>query len=138
MKKLLFLAFVIGTTLSSCSKKSNPKPTNTVTINGASYATVSIGTQTWTSVNYNGPGGTINTSLNEAIYGKYYTIAEMQAISLPTGWRVPTEADFVTLLKSQGNVTQQSDGTIELASLGIKGFKGTFKLGCKWRQQFWL
>jgi len=59
MKKLLILTLVASATLFSCSKSSNTKPTtaNTVTINGTAYNTVTIGTQTWTAVNYNGAGG---------------------------------------------------------------------------------
>ncbi len=106
MKKFLFLAFLVTLLFNACSKKNNnqPKqPANTVTINGTIYSTVVIGSQTWTSVNYNGPGGeNYNNGANNPTYGKLYTYPEADAIVLPTGWRVPTETDFNNLLAATG------------------------------------
>ena len=73
-------------------------------INGTFYPTVEIGNQTWTSVNYNGPGGVnYGDSLNNnAIYGKLYNYTEAEAISVPQGWRIPTRQDCLQLLINLG------------------------------------
>jgi len=89
----------------ACSKKqgNSPQPTNTVTINAASYSTVVIGSQTWTSVNYNGPGGeNYNNGSNSVIYGKLYTETEAKAIPLPAGWRIPTQNDYTNFFPAIG------------------------------------
>ena len=106
MKKLLYFAFITGILFTACSKKNDttPKPDNSVTINGTAYSTGVIGSQTWTSANFNGPGGVNynNDAANNAAYGKLYTVAEAKAISLPAGWRLPTGNDFVLLLVAIG------------------------------------
>jgi uncharacterized protein (TIGR02145 family) len=104
---LLMLAAMLLFT--SCSKKNTDSPTpttttSTITINGTDYGTVVIGTQTWTTVNYNGTGG-VNFNAgatNNIVYGKLYTLDEANAISLPTGWRVPTNADIEKLVTFLG------------------------------------
>jgi len=115
MKKLLSLIAITGVMLTSCSKKSNPTPTqpsNTVTIDGTTYTTAVFGNQTWTTVNYNGTGGVNygNSTTNIPANGKLYTLAEANAITLPTGWRLPSETDFNNLLSSLG-ATTGSDGS---------------------------
>jgi uncharacterized protein (TIGR02145 family) len=117
MKQLLILTLVASATLFSCSKSSNTKPqtSNTVSINGTTYNTVTIGTQTWTTVNYNGTGGVNynNGTTNNPTYGKLYTLAEAEAITVPTGWRLPTETDVATLLTylgATGNINTGIDG----------------------------
>jgi uncharacterized protein (TIGR02145 family) len=124
MKQLIFLACITSAILFSCSKKSNPapqQPSNTVTINGTTYSTVVIGNQSWTTVNYNGTGGINynNSSTNNSTYGKLYTLAEAKAISLPSGWRLPTEADATTLLTYLGatgnsNIGIDGDSTVAI------------------------
>jgi uncharacterized protein (TIGR02145 family) len=116
MKKLLYFTLVICLTLSACSKKSDVKP-NTVSINGAVYSTVVIGTQTWTTTNYNGPGGQ-DQSPSPFSSGKFYTFAEAQAIPLPKGWRVPTGADFDNLAILAG-ATKDSGGGVDYRSINI-------------------
>jgi uncharacterized protein (TIGR02145 family) len=124
MKKLLILTLTVGTLLASCSKKSSTTPTtpsNTVTINGTAYSTVTIGTQTWTTVNYNGNGGVNynNGGTNNPTYGKLYTLAEAQAITLPTGWHLPTQTDISTLLtylgaKGTSEIGVDGDSTVSI------------------------
>lgn len=82
----------------SCSKKNDVKPE--VNINGTTYPTVKIGTQTWTAANYNGPGGENydRGTVNDPLSGKFYSLDETTKISLPAGWRVPTREDAEKLL----------------------------------------
>jgi uncharacterized protein (TIGR02145 family) len=102
--KRVFSVLALITVLTSCSKRDNPKPNNLVSINGTNYPTVVIGNQTWISVNYNGTGGVnYNDSIvNNPSYGKLYSIEEAKAIQLPTGWRLPSEADYINLIVSLG------------------------------------
>lgn len=100
--------------VASCSK-SNDAPEqeqskNEITINGAAYSTTAIGTQTWTTVNYNGTGGVnYNDGANDPRVGKLYSYPEVKALTgMPTGWRIPTEADVKTLMASVGT---KLDGT---------------------------
>ncbi len=114
MKKLPFVCILAIAAFTSCSKKSNPNPKQpaptSVTISGTSYSTVVIGNQTWTAVNYNGPGGVnYNNGANDPAYGKLYTFPEIQAVTLPSGWRLPTADDFNNLLIGFGG-TKQSSG----------------------------
>ncbi|MBO0953053.1 FISUMP domain-containing protein [Fibrella forsythiae] len=87
----------------------SPQPTDSVQINGYTYPTRLIGQQRWTTINYRGPGGmAYGTGTQKPIYGRYYTYSEARAIALPPGWRLPTEADWVTLVQSQGVVLEQN------------------------------
>lgn len=106
MKKTITTLACVAILLSACSKKSNdptpgndPTPSGIVAINGTNYGTVIIGGQTWTAVNYNGPGGVNygNSPKNNSMLGKLYTFDEAEAVVLPAGWRLPTTDDFETL-----------------------------------------
>jgi len=120
MKKVFTLVIIAVTALLSCSKKNNdPTPVNlkdadsTVTIAGEVYPVVKIGSQKWTSVNYRGPGGIFNTGFlngNNVMHGKLYTPAEAAEVVLPTGWRIPTYDDYLTMLITKG-AKQNSDGS---------------------------
>ena len=104
MKKLLYFSLIAAIILNACSKKNNdPKP-QSISIAGNSYSTVTIGSLTWTSVNYNGPGGTnySDTTKNNPAFGKLYTMKEAKAITLPSGWRLPTYADYLNLVVALG------------------------------------
>jgi uncharacterized protein (TIGR02145 family) len=98
----LFLVFLLAVLLSAC-KEDDVTPDNSVVIEGTAYPTIEIGTQTWTSANYAGPGG---VSFNEAgampEYGKYYSKVELEAIAIPQGWRIPTQDDFKKLAEFHG------------------------------------
>jgi len=112
MKQILSVLLLAAVLTTSCSKsnKQDDQPTNanTVSIGGTDYTTAAIGTQTWTTVNYNGSGGVnySGSSTNVPTYGKLYTLAEAKAISLPTGWRLPTKADAEKLLLFLGAKTE--------------------------------
>jgi uncharacterized protein (TIGR02145 family) len=117
MKKIAILALSVSVLFASCSKKSNnaqPTDLNQVTISGTSYSTVKIGTQTWTSLNYNGPGGVNYGNVTGDLVGsgKLYTYAEATAVQLPSGWRLPTKDDVNKLLASIGG-TKNTDGNYE-------------------------
>ena len=122
MKKLTITALLALLCLVSCKKSSNENDdsplltpsidgtkTGAVSINGTIYSTVVIGKKTWTSVNYNGNGGMVNTKANNQKYGKHYTLKEALAIELPVGWRLPSESDFVDLMRNYDGSYGYSD-----------------------------
>jgi uncharacterized protein (TIGR02145 family) len=112
MKKLLTLTLITGVTLFySCSKSNNTNPKSASTTI-AIIDTVVIGSQTWTSVNYNGAGGVNygNSTTNNPTNGKLYTLAEAEAIVLPKGWRVPSTDDYNTLMNYLGATAQDNNG----------------------------
>lgn len=111
MKKLMYIALAAAAALTSCTKNNNDrhsprvKVSAPVTINSTVYPTTVIGTQTWTALNYNGPGGEDYTNgTNDTTYGKLYTWDEAKAIALPAGWRLPTQADFINIMSAIGEV----------------------------------
>jgi len=119
MKKLSFFVLTCVTVLMSCKQKHDPGPISnnlsadtSVTISGIDYPVVQIGSQSWTSANYNGPEGLFNTGnvIQTPRDGKLYTPAEASRITLPAGWRIPTYDDYLTLLITRG-AKQNSDGS---------------------------
>lgn len=113
MKKQIFLLMLSAClAFTSCTKNGDPEPeSNTVEIGGTTYSTVKIGTQTWTTVNYNGSGGVnYNDGANVPGLGKLYSFQEVKALSgLPSGWRVPTEDDLIKLLANVGTKLDGDD-----------------------------
>jgi uncharacterized protein (TIGR02145 family) len=89
-------------------------PTNNkVTIGGSEYNTAVIGTQTWTTVNYNGAGGlNYDNGANDAVYGKLYNHADIASLVLPSGWRIPSAADCQKLMSAFGQVTTSGIGLV--------------------------
>ena len=124
MKRFILLTLITGSTLLSCSKKSNnpqPQTFTTVTIDGTDYHIVKIGTQTWTTVNYNGTGGVNynNVSGNFRGSGKLYTYSEATSIPLPNGWRLPTKTDCNKLiLYVGGTLDANGNGTASGSTAG--------------------
>jgi uncharacterized protein (TIGR02145 family) len=130
MKKLLFAVIIAGTVFLSCKKQELilattniiHKGTDTaVTISGTVYPVVQIGSQSWTSVNYRGPGGIYNNLYVETDslgHGKLYTPRDGSRIVLPIGWHVPTLNDFITFMQALG-ATQGSDGNYSLTQSQI-------------------
>jgi uncharacterized protein (TIGR02145 family) len=121
MKKILLLVIIAGAALASCTKKSDdPVPSGTnaadtaVTIMGTTYPIIKIGSQSWTAVNYNGPGGVFNTGTTQKtqLNGKLYTPEEALKITLPAGWRIPTYNDYANMLIARG-ATKDDDGNYE-------------------------
>jgi uncharacterized protein (TIGR02145 family) len=116
MKKIIFLCFIAVTVLYSCSKKSEPNPgPDSIVIEGTAYPTVAIGTMTWTSQNYDGPGGVYynNNASNSRTNGKLYTFSEANAVQLPAGWRLPNQNDYSYLIymaRSSGHALMSKSG----------------------------
>jgi uncharacterized protein (TIGR02145 family) len=99
--------------IAACNDDNQPEvtPIENITISGKEYPTVKIGTQTWTSVNYDGPGGVSYDATNsKPQYGKYYSKLELAAITLPEGWRIPTQEDYTKLAEHHG-ISLPSHGT---------------------------
>jgi uncharacterized protein (TIGR02145 family) len=115
---LLIGAFIL--LLISCKKDSDGP--DQISISNSVYPTVKIGNQRWTAVSYNGPGGkNYNDSTgNDPAYGKLYTLAEVDAIKLPKGWRLPTENDYINLIRPQND-----DADIFLSRAGWWAGRGT-------------
>ncbi|MCR8556713.1 hypothetical protein KXD93_03630 [Mucilaginibacter sp. BJC16-A38] len=114
MKRSLLALLVAILCFSSCKKNNINKttaktdPPNTVTINGTLYPTAVIAEKTWTVRNYNGADGVdYIEGHNDTTKGKLYTQSEAKAIKVPIGWRLPSQADYNTLLDLIGNL---SDG----------------------------
>jgi uncharacterized protein (TIGR02145 family) len=102
----------------------NEKPTREagVKIEGKNYPIVVIGTQTWTAVNYDGPGGVpYDENNSKPAYGRYYSKVELASITLPEGWRIPNQQDYTTLAQFYG-IRFPSNGTqtAEIKSLVSK------------------
>ncbi|MES2376842.1 MAG: FISUMP domain-containing protein [Bacteroidota bacterium] len=127
MKKNTLGILLVFTLFSACKKKDTPPDTSpaTLTLNGTTYHTVVIGNLRWTTENYDGPGGVPSPRNIEATTGKFYSIAEVDALKLPDGWRVPTEADFINLLKSQGTVTEYTHGVFYLDPVAARHLRAT-------------
>jgi len=98
--------------ISSC-KKSSPQveeePIQTVIKLPDS---ITIGTQKWTTVNYNGDGGLNYDSspINNPTVGKFYTLQEAKAFILPKGWRVPSADDYAKLCVFAGSKFKDANG----------------------------
>ena len=126
--------------LTACSKhNSDISPAadkNSVTINGKVYKTVTIGMQIWTAENYSGPGGYTDAVVSQ--FGSYYTRTQALAIALPSGWRLPTFADYnkltsniTTDIDTDGNYLSFTDNAaVALTSTtGWRSLQGTNSLG---------
>jgi uncharacterized protein (TIGR02145 family) len=127
MKKFTFLVWISVAALMSCKRNyvnpgsaSGKTGTDTsVTVTGMAYPVVQIAGQTWTAVNYNGPGGIFNTGnvIENPQDGKLYTPLEASQIALPKGWRIPTYDDYLALLIARG-ATKNADGSF-LANVAV-------------------
>jgi uncharacterized protein (TIGR02145 family) len=73
------------------------------------YPTVTIGNLEWMAVNYAGTGGIKDTDKPQ--YGTFYKWMDLKDIPVPAGWRIPTKADYLALLKSQGLVLTSWEST---------------------------
>lgn len=109
------IAISLALIISACDNDKDvmpdPSSETLVTINGDEYSVVRAGDQVWTSVNYAGPSGVpFDDEGNKPEYGKYYSKAEVEAIPLPEGWRLPTQDDYKKLAQFYG-IEIPSNGT---------------------------
>jgi uncharacterized protein (TIGR02145 family) len=121
MKYFLYLIITCTIAFSACKKEQIPQ--QNIGINGAFYNTSIIGGKSWTTVNYNGPGGVDVPGAN-AGNGKVYSIAEASAIVLPKGWHIPTVDDFYDLLTTTG-AGDQRKGYIGIAESQLLSLMST-------------
>ena len=91
---------------------------------GQTYETVKIGTQMWMAQNLNYETANSYCYRDSAKYcskyGRYYTWAAAKK-ACPSGWHLPTEADFKTLI---GAVGGSSDAEGGIASYVLKSTNG--------------
>ncbi|MES3018112.1 MAG: FISUMP domain-containing protein [Bacteroidota bacterium] len=113
MKPLFYfiIPLLVATTFTSCRKDPRPVPQplpdngslTKITIDNKLYPVVKIGSKYWLAANFNGQGGVdYSGTIPRPEYGKYYSVTEMRAFTLPAGWRIPTETDYRDLLTVNG------------------------------------
>lgn len=108
------LLFIFAVLISGCREEETITTPEVVSIHGTDYPTRTFGAQTWTTKNYAGPGGVAyDASNSKPEYGKYYTLEEVEAITLPAGWRIPTEEDYRILAQTQGIAIPSNTGDTE-------------------------
>lgn len=138
-----FLGLIILFTLNSCKKdttddnndnnNNNPAPTTVTDGGGNVYNIVQIGNQYWTKENskYDVSGSSCydNNSANCTTYGRLYKFAAAQTVC-PSGWRLPSDADWKTLEVYLGMSQADADldgwdrGTNEGTKLKVGGSSG--------------
>lgn len=153
MKRMVFVLVVSLLVFTSCKKSSNPissgDETATVTYAGKVYHTVKIGTQTWLKENLDvgvmidsmqnpSNNGTIekycygNDTANCNKYGGLYQWDEAMAYDTlnsvkgicPTGWHIPTKAEFESLTATVNNDGNSLKTIDQGASTDLSGFSG--------------
>ena len=111
-----------------------PPATGThVKITNSYFPTVTIGNQEWMSVNYKGAGGI--TLPNKPGYGTFYRYSDVAKIAIPSGWRIPTKADFLKLLKSQGIAYDEIFNTTDGGDVNAKKALGNLMTTSGWLKQ---
>lgn len=105
MKEIVILLVSALTFLSSCNKPSQSEEIdlddevkNEVIINGHTYLTIDIGSQTWLKSGYYG-GKSSGISVEK---GAKYQRNQMEDIIPPKGWRIPKKADAEQLFRAVG------------------------------------
>ncbi|RAK00102.1 uncharacterized protein (TIGR02145 family) [Larkinella arboricola] len=98
------------------------------------YPTVTIGSQEWMSVNYDGGVGGLKDG-NKPQYGTYCKYADLpNVIKIPAGWRLPSRQDFVKLLESQG-LALNDWGSTDGSDLASKKKLGQLMAATGWKKQ---
>jgi len=95
--------------------------------------TVTIGSQEWTSANFDGDGGLVIT--NKPQYGTFFRHSDVVKIALPQGWRLPTKADYVKLIRSQGIYFSDAYESTEGDNLTSKRLLGNLMATSGWLKQ---
>lgn len=132
----------------SCKKDDNNNPTPSGPTVGKSqfldsrdnqvYDSVRLGTQTWMkqNVNYNVSGSKCPADISDSCkkYGKLYTYTQATS-ACPTGWHLPTDAEWKTLETHYGMTQTEVDafstsstdrGTRRDSLLDSKGFNALY------------
>jgi uncharacterized protein (TIGR02145 family) len=110
-----------------------PPATGTyVQIRNLYYPTVTIGTLEWMAVNYAGPGGI--TDSNKPQYGTFFKYADLSAITIPAGWRLPSRQDYEDLLATQG-LQLDMWGSTDPTDLASKRKVGQLQAPSVWSKQ---
>lgn len=73
-----------------------------ITIDGKDYQTVIIGNLRWMAQNLDSDV-TGSVSSSDPAYGKLYSWSSISLITIPAGWRIPTEADAIKLCGENGS-----------------------------------
>ncbi|MFA6596726.1 MAG: FISUMP domain-containing protein [Ignavibacteriaceae bacterium] len=159
MKRAVYFFLVSLLVFTSCKKSGNPiSPSDesaSITYEGKVYHTIKIGTQTWLKENLDVGTmiqGTANPSNNGVIekycygndtancskYGGLYQWSEAMAYDTiegtkgicPTGWHIPTKAEFdtlVTAVQYNGNSLKAvGQGTGDSVGTNTSGFSALF------------
>ncbi len=91
---------------------------------GKTYKMIQIGSQTWMAENLNyettGSSCCDNDESNCEMYGRLYTWEVSQTVC-PTGWHLPNDADFKTLIDAVGG--EEIAGTNLKSTNGWKGYE---------------
>ncbi len=103
-----------------------------VQIQNRYYPTVVIGSLEWMAVNYAGPGGI--TDSNKPQYGTFFKYADLSAIPIPAGWRLPSRQDYENLLATQG-LQLDTWGSTDPTDLAAKRKVGQLMAPAVWSKQ---
>lgn len=113
---------------------SAPPATGTyVKIGNKYFPTVTIGNREWTSLNYYGDGG-INVS-GKTQYGTYYRFADLNKVTVPSGWRIANQADYKSLLASQNIPFDAVWNSTDGSDLDSKKKLGHLMASTGWKKQ---
>ena len=125
---LLVISFLM---ISSCADDDPTNSDQAINIAGKEYKVINIGTQSWMATNYAGPGGVnYDAAASKPEYGKYYTKIEVNAVTLPPGWRVPNQEDYITMVQYYGVTIPSSSSNSDkiktlISTTHWKNVKGT-------------
>lgn len=104
-----------------------------VKISNQYYPTVTIGGQEWMSVNYYGADGLKDA--NKVQYGTFYKYSDLSTIQIPSGWRIPTKADCIKLIRSQGIAYDDRWNSTDGSDINSKKMLGQLMAIGAWKKE---